>query len=140
MRQPSSHRRPTSGWAKLNSVHPTAQVLSLALIVLLGGCPMDPAQATCEHAAATIGDELDVVGAFATTVGRIRAMEAVPIDPPRWPGLAPGHPATLCYLDGFVPHAPPGGDPFDRQAIAIVDGDIESIRAGYRDEMEVTPP
>jgi len=85
-----------------------------------------------------------VVGAFETTVGAIRGLDPLVVAPVRWPDLAAGHPAVLCYIDGLVPKAPPPingvSRPFDRAIVAVVDGHAELVMAGYRDRFPIKAP
>ena len=60
------------------------------------------------------------VAAFDTTLGRVRALGLLPSSSDQWPGQADTDPAIVCYVDGFVPKAPPGGDPYDRAMVVIV--------------------
>lgn len=52
----------------------------------------------------------------------------------------------LCYIDGQIAKAPPLGpsgevpEPFDRAAVAIIDGKAELVVAGYRDQLPVRAP
>jgi copper(I)-binding protein len=87
-----------------------------------------------------------VAGSFVTTVGAIRRLEPLHIEPQRWPGLPDSHPAVLCYIDGQIPKGPPppisGTIPpsFDRAVTAVVDGQSDLIMAGYRDNLPVVAP
>lgn len=87
-----------------------------------------------------------VAGSFVTTVGSIRALDQLHIEPQRWPGIPDSHPAVLCYIDGQIPKGPPppisGTIPpsFDRAVIAVVDGQSDLIMAGYRDNLPVVAP
>ena len=100
--------------------------------------PNTPEKACAEEASAIDGT---VVGAFATTVGAIRRFEAAPIGQQRWPKLADGYPAALCYIDGDIRRAVGGGDnAFDRAAIGVVDGDGQVVVAGFRDRLPVRAP
>jgi hypothetical protein len=115
--------------------------LALPLALILAGCAflrVGPVQ-ICEGVARDYGPEFRVVGSFATTVGKIRSLEPG-ATPARWPELAAGQDAVLCYVDGPVPKSLPGGDPFDRAVIAIAPGHSELIMAGYQDRLPVRAP
>ncbi|HEX7197593.1 MAG TPA: hypothetical protein VF364_12265 [Candidatus Limnocylindria bacterium] len=79
------------------------------------------------------------MGSFATTVGKVRGLTAGAA-PARWPELADESPAVVCYLDGSVLKAPPGGDPYERAVIAVAGEQAELIIAGYRDQIPVRAP
>jgi hypothetical protein len=114
---------------------------ALLLTLVLAGCAFlrtGPAQ-ICDGVARDYGPEFRVVGSFATTVGKIRSLEPG-ATPARWPELAAGQDAVLCYVDGPVPKSLPGGDPFDRAVIAIAPGHSELIMAGYQDRLPVRAP
>jgi hypothetical protein len=98
---------------------------------------------TCKGVATdSYGPDAKVAGAFRTTVGEIRSL--VPMTGSTGPlGTTPStEEATLCYVDGAVPKAPPpgGGEPFDRAVLAVVAGRAELIMAGYRDQVPVRVP
>src|SRR5688572_1563962 len=104
-----------------------ALALGLASVSLLG---CDSAYAACAGIAADYGPTSTVSGAFNTTVGRVRAFTPGST-PSRWPGLPAETPAVLCYLDGPVGRAPPGGDRHDRAVLAVSAGHVEFIMSGY---------
>ncbi len=118
---------------------------SLLLGVAAAACQVvTPAGGLCAGAARDYSGT--VVASFNTTIGAIRALEPRAGNPQLWPELAPDHPAVLCYIDGEIAKAPPPGSdgeisrPFDRAAVAIVDGDRQLIIAGYRDQLPVRAP
>lgn len=111
-------------------------ILALAACGLLGG--MDSA-AVCAEQAREHGPDLRVVGSFATTVSEVRGLTPGAA-PARWPELADELPAVVCYLDGPVPKAPPGGEPYDRAVVAVAGEYAELIIAGYRDQLPVEAP
>jgi hypothetical protein len=74
-----------------------------------------------------------VAGAFETTLGRVREEAAAD----HWGDLPDSATAILCYIDGSIPKAPPGGRPFDRVVVAIVDGRLEMLMAGYRSAIPI---
>jgi hypothetical protein len=103
-----------------------------------------PAADPCAGAAAAYSGQ--TVASFATTIGAIRAMATLSIQPGRWPDLADGHPAVLCYVDGHVAMAPPppaSGTPlptFDRAVVVVIDRQVELVMAGYRDRLPIVAP
>jgi len=106
----------------------------------LAGCQLfrPTAAEVCEGEAPAY--EGEVVGAFDTTVGAIRGLEPRDVEPARWPNLSDGHPAVLCYIDGQIAKSPPGGEPFDRAVIAVVDEQADMIAAGYRARLPIRAP
>jgi hypothetical protein len=118
--------------------------LTVAALITLGlagaGCRILGPSAADLCAAEAPAYEGSVVGAFDTTVGAIRALELTQTEPARWPGLSDDHAAVLCYVDGVVAKSPPGGEPFDRAVIAVVDRSGELIAAGYRDRLPIRVP
>lgn len=112
----------------------------MAVVFLIAGCQMFAPSAAELCAAEAPAYEGTVVGAFDTTVGAIRALEPRLAEPARWPGVSDGHAAVLCYVDGVIGKSPPGGDPFDRAVIAMVDRNAELIAAGYRDRLPIRAP
>jgi hypothetical protein len=117
--------------------------LSMTIAILaLAGCGWirgaDPV-AVCAAQAHDNGPDVRVVGAFATTVSKVR--ELTPgIAPARWPDLPGESAAVVCFLDGAVPKAPPGGEPYDRAVIAVSGEHAELIIAGHREHLPVAPP
>ncbi len=97
------------------------------------------ANTTCATVAADRGPEFVVVAAYETTVDRVRAIQA-DVTPVRWPELAGDTPAVLCYIDGFVPKAPPGGEPHDRSVIGVAGTHVDLIMSGYSDRLEIRAP
>jgi hypothetical protein len=87
-----------------------------------------------------------VTRSFVTTIGAILAVPMLHIQSGRWPGLANSHTAVLCYIDGQIPMGPPppasGSIPpsFDRAVIVVIDGQIEPLMAGYRDQVPIVAP
>ena len=48
---------------------------------------------------------------------------------------------VVCWIDGSVAKAPPGGDPFDRAVVGVgADGTATLIQAGYRDSLTPEAP
>jgi len=48
---------------------------------------------------------------------------------------------VVCWIDGSVAKAPPGGDPFDRAVVGVpADGSPTLIQAGYRDSLPPEAP
>jgi hypothetical protein len=128
---------------------PHSWLLSGALGMILAGCEVfglatQPPAGLCAEAARDYSGT--VVGAFSTTVGSIESLEPRQSEPMRWSNLPLDHPAVLCYIDGEIAKAPPigaSGDvtkPYDRAAVAIVDGKAELIVASYRDQLPVHAP
>jgi hypothetical protein len=118
-----------------------ATIALLGSILALAGCgllAMDPA-AVCAEQARENGPDFSVAGSFATTVSKVRGLTPGAA-PARWSELAEEAPAVVCYLDGPVPKAPPGGDPYDRAVIAVAGEHAELIIAGYRDQLPVEAP
>ncbi len=118
-------------------------LMSLLLVGAVATCdvvrlPSTPEEACAEEASAINGK---VVGAFGTTVGAIRHFEAAPLDQQRWPTLADGYPAALCFIDGDISMVLGGGDNgFDRAVIGVADGDGQMVIAGFRDQLPVRAP
>jgi hypothetical protein len=119
-----------------------APIALLGSILALAGCGQlggtDPA-AVCAEQARENGPDFRVVGSFATTVSKVRGLTPGAA-PARWPELVDEAPAVVCYLDGSVPKAPPGGEPYDRAVIAVAGEHAELIIAGYRDQLPVEAP
>ena len=76
------------------------------------------------------------VGAFATTLGRVR--NAYPLQ--AWLGVANESLAIVCFVDGSIPKAPEGGEPYDRAVVVVVNGDAELVLAGYRTQVLIRAP
>jgi hypothetical protein len=120
---------------------------ALALVVAIASCGriQDLVSGRCARAASDWGADFKVSGAFATTVGAVRAAVSssrgvIP------PDLADATPASLCYLDGDFPLSPPpppnGQIPpgYDR-ALIVVAGDVVALlQAGYQDSMGIRDP
>ena len=142
-----SHRRPVTNASRARligrrTVDGSAPAATTALSVLVLDCqsvglPQSAAQLCAEEARAYNGT---VAAAFDTNVGAVRALEPLAAEPSRWPALPESHAAALCYIDGEIAKSPPGGNPFDRAVIAIVDRGAPLIAAGYRDRVPVRPP
>lgn len=119
-----------------------SSIALLCLAAALTGCGvvevMDPV-AICRDQAREEGPAVQVSGAFATTVGGVRDLTPG-VGRGRWPDLADGSAAVVCYLDGAVAKSPPGRKPFDRAVIAVAGEHAEQIIAGYRDQMPVEAP
>ncbi len=119
-----------------------APIALLGSILALAGCGltggMDPA-AVCAEQARENGPDFVVVGSYATTVSKVRGLTPGAA-PARWPELVDESPAVVCYLDGSVPKAPPGGEPYDRAVIAVAGEHAELIIFGYRDQLPVEAP
>jgi|GEM_PF-3198894 len=98
------------------------------------------AQKVCSQEASAFGPAFSVVGAFETTVGSIRSIDARGPNPTLWPNEPAEYKAVLCYLDGPVAKSPPGGAPFDRAVVGVAAGDAEFIMAGYRKSLSVKAP
>jgi hypothetical protein len=87
-----------------------------------------------------------VVGAFPTTISRLRLLESREGQPTQWAEMPGDHLAVLCYIDAQIAKAPPPGptgearDPYDRILIAVVDGMPTLLAAGYRDTLPVQAP
>lgn len=48
---------------------------------------------------------------------------------------------VVCWIDGSVAKAPPGGDPFDRAVVGVgAEGTATLIQAGYRDSLTPEAP
>lgn len=120
-------------------------VTMIAFLIVAGaaGCDVvrlpDNAADTC----AAVADlyEGTVAGAFNTTVGAIRRFEGAPADQQRWPGVADGQPAVMCFIDGDIRKALGGGDnAFNRAAVGVVDRRDEMVVAGFQDRLPVRAP
>lgn len=99
----------------------------------------DPdAQAVCERLAPEWSGT--AVGAFTTTLGRVRRLGTFAAAPDRWDGLSDLTPTVVCYVDGAIPKAPPDGPPYDRAVVAVVNGEADLIIAGYRSQLPVEVP
>lgn len=131
---------------RLSRIEPLALATFLATVLAACGIIDRPpsASAACVRAAQDHGGLM--VGAFATTVGAVRALEPVGQAPARFPGIAADEAAVLCYIDATIPMAPPPGPdgeiqpPFDRAVVAIVRGESEMVLAGYRTLLPVRAP
>jgi hypothetical protein len=117
---------------------PVLAVIGLISAVSSGCQILQPAAQSCAKEAA-VYDSI-VVGAFDTSVGAARAIERMSVAPDRWPGVPDSYPAAVCYLDGHFPKSPPGGDPFDRAIVVVVNGTGELIVMSYRTQLPVQAP
>ena len=119
-----------------------ASITMLGATLVLTGCGvlggMDPVT-VCAEQARENGPDFRVVGAFATTVSEVRDMTPGAV-PARWPELAGESAAVVCYIDGSVPKAPPGDDPYDRAVIVVAGEHAELVIAGYHDQLPVEAP
>jgi hypothetical protein len=132
------HRRAFLGFGALG-----AAAVVVAVTVWIGtsaGTGTDSAAAqTCAIVASRdYGTSARVVGAFDTTISGLR--EFSPWLGPLPSGMADGHAATLCYIDGDIPKSPPGGVPYDRAVVGVIDGQVVMLIAGYRDSLPVQSP
>lgn len=106
--------------------------------------PSTNSELACASSGYANGKEL--VGAFATTVGEVRATIQGGSGGPIPPEVPDSEFAVLCYFDGEIPKGPPpdpSGTPqpsFDRIIVAVVGGDSTMIVAGYRDRLAVVDP
>ena len=102
--------------------------------------PLTPEQA-CEEQAQDFGPTFTVAGAFDTSVQALRDVRnRVEAEPELWPNVPNDTPAIVCFLDGPVPKAPPGGEQFDRAVIGVVGDEAVLLVAGYQDSIRVTRP
>ena len=115
---------------------------ALAALVVTGCAPLPAPEpvAVCREQARVYGEDFRVAGSFATTVGRLRSISPMEPEPELWPELSNDAPAVACYLDGSVPGAPPGGDPYDRALVGVSGEHADLILAGYREELTVEAP
>jgi hypothetical protein len=115
----------------LRGLSPLTSTIAIALLgFAITGC--DSAFMACTSAARDANDALSVVAAFPSTVGAIRRSPVNAAHRLLWPQRSDGDAAVLCYFDGFVPKAAPGREPYDRVALAVADGEVEFIAAGYQ--------
>lgn len=119
-------------------------VTTIAILAVAGaaGCNVAfTANAADTCAAVAASYEGTVAGAFSTTVGAIRRFEGARPDQQRSPGVADGHPAVMCFIDGDIHKALGGGDnAFDRAVVGVVDRRDEIIMAGFQDRLPVRAP
>jgi hypothetical protein len=117
-----------------------------ALVVCLAaGCngliDLRSAEQVCAEQAEASGPTFSVAGAFATNVGALRELgDDADAQPELWHGTPSDTRAVICYLDGPVPKAPPGGEPFDRAVVGIVGGEAVLLVAGYQDTIKIETP
>ena len=139
-------RRPGNG--EIAQMRLTVSVLALALVLTGCGLLFGPdAASTCADQARIYGPDFRVAGSFNTTVGQIRGLSPVKVEPPRWPELSSATPAVLCFLDGPVakggPSPPPGFQiqpSFDRAVIGVARDHADMIMAGSHNDIPVQAP
>ncbi len=119
---------------------PSLASIAVSTILLLVISACDDASMACTYAAQEHGNPVDVVAVFPSTVGAIRRSPVNATQRQLWPFRVDSEPATLCYLDGFVPKAAPGREPHDRVVLAVAGNDIEFIKSGYQESMQVAEP
>ena len=98
------------------------------------------ADRVCAEQAKEFGPAFTVAGAFDTRVDALRDMQPLVAEPELWPRSPGDRPAIICFLDGPVPKAPPGGEQFDRAVVGVVDDDAELLLAGYQDTIPIESP
>lgn len=98
------------------------------------------ADQACAEQAREFGPTFSVAGAFDTRVQALREMQPLDVEPELWPRSAGDSPAIVCFLDGPVPKAPPGGEQFDRAVVGVVDDDAVLLVAGYQDAIPIRSP
>ena len=128
------------------------RLLAVTFILLANGCaaacacapntprsshsgPQTPPPTDAADVCADVAPEWSgtVMAALETTLGRVREVAATD----HWGNLPDSATAILCYIDGSIPKAPPGGRSFDRVVVAIVDGRLEMLIAGYRSAIPI---
>jgi hypothetical protein len=113
----------------------------IVIAILASGCGFlgqHDANQTCIEQAELSDEGQTVAGAFPTTVGRLR--EFLPgADPPPFENREADELAVLCYLDGPLGRAPPGGEPFNRAIVGVVGDEAVFLVAGYQHKLEVVP-
>lgn len=98
------------------------------------------ANQACAEQAKEFGPAFTVAGAFDTRVDALRDMQPLAAEPELWPRSPGDSPAIVCFLDGPVPKAPPGGEQFDRAVVGVVDDDAVLVVAGYQDTIPIRSP
>ena len=99
------------------------------------------AEQVCGQQAVEFGPTFTVAGAFDSRVSALREMRGpVVTDPDLWPDMPDDSPAILCFLDGPVPKAPPGGEQFNRAVVGVVGDEAILVVAGYQDSIPVGEP
>lgn len=123
-------------------------LLGLGASLLLGGCALgeiiggEPPTDCRAYADEVRGT---VVASYPSTIAAIRELRAVE-DNPQLAGLAEDQQATVCYVDGDIPMAPPpnaGGEvqpSFDRAVLVVIGGETVPVALGYADEIPVEAP
>jgi hypothetical protein len=90
-------------------------------------------------------DSGSVAAAFASNVGAIRRLPAV-ANNAQLSAYADDEAATVCYIDGEIPKAPPppssGSIPpsFDRAVVVVVGDEGYFIAAGYQQGLSIQAP
>jgi hypothetical protein len=116
--------------------------------ILLGGCALgwgiggEPPAACRAYA-----DEVNgtVVASFPSTVGMIREMR-VAVNGSGLVDLAADQQATVCYVDGALPMAPPPNaagnvqPSFNRTALVAVGTEAIPVALGYADRIPIQAP
>lgn len=96
------------------------------------------AQSVCSQVASEQGGT--PVGAFDTTLEHVRALRPIRASSDMWAAAPDTKPAIACYIDGPVAKAPPGGEPFDRAVVVVVDGKADLVVAAYQKDYPVRLP
>jgi hypothetical protein len=125
--------------------HPWLQMVAALILLGAASCGVDrlpgDAERQCLEQAEAFGPELTVAGAFDTNVEALRGFtDNFDPKPGLWPELPNDSHAVICFLDGRVPRAPPGGEPYNRAVVGIAGEDALLLVAGYRDTIRVTRP
>jgi hypothetical protein len=82
---------------------------------------------------------------FTSTVGAVRSLPAVQNNP-QLARYAAAQAATLCYIDGQIPKAPPPqpsatlSPPFNRAVVVVVGDDVIFAAAGYQANLAIERP
>jgi hypothetical protein len=99
------------------------------------------AERVCAQQATEFGPNFTVAAAFNSRVEAVRAMrDPTVIEPDLWPDTPDDSPAIVCFLDGPVPKAPPGGEQFNRAVVGIANDEAILVIAGYQDSLPVQEP
>jgi hypothetical protein len=61
------------------------------------------------------------------------------VAPDPWPGIPDSLPTAVCFIDGYIADEP-GGEPYDRAIVAVVNGKGYLIGTGYRSRLPVRAP
>jgi hypothetical protein len=113
-------------------------LLLASVAMILTGC--SGATSACADAARQSGGELEVAAAYESTVGTIRDSSVNATHRALWPDMSPDTPASLCYLDGPISRAPPGGEPNNREVVGVANGQVEFLMSGYQQSLETRAP